>query len=54
VILEPSSSHSTLWLGDFTAAIDKRWQIDNGVVAVLTVAAGLNIEPADGVEHLVR
>jgi hypothetical protein len=42
-----------LWLGDFTAAIDKRWQIDNGIVAVLTVAIGLNIEPAEGVEHLV-
>jgi dual specificity phosphatase 12 len=54
VILESAHNHSTLWLGDFTAAIDKRWQIDNGLAAVLTVAAGLNIEPADGVEHLVN
>lgn len=35
---------STLWLGDFTAAIDKRWQNLHGIGAVLTVAHGLNIE----------
>lgn len=40
-------------LGDFYAALDKRWQRAQGIVAVLTVAEGLNIEPAGGLAHKV-
>ena len=32
-----------LYLGDFTSAIDQRWQKENNIRSVLTVAGGLNI-----------
>lgn len=42
-----------LYLGDFYAALDQRWQRSKGIVAVLTVAEGLNIEPEQGIAHKV-
>jgi ribosome-interacting GTPase 1 len=43
----------TLFLGDFYSALDKKWQYKNQIVAVLTVARDLNIDPAPGIAHKV-
>ena len=42
-----------LWLGDFYSALDRRWQKQNDIIAVLTVAQGLNIEPDHKICHMV-
>jgi hypothetical protein len=54
IILEADENHSFLWLGDLIAATDKNWLIENGFVAILTVAIDLQIEPTEGIEHLVK
>ena len=33
-----------LFLGDFTSALDRKWQQENNICHVLTVARGLNIK----------
>ncbi|CAD8102813.1 unnamed protein product [Paramecium primaurelia] len=53
VILENNLINGTLYLGDFYAALDKKWQQKHQLVAVLTVAKDLNIEPAQGIVHKV-
>jgi hypothetical protein len=40
--------------GDLIAATDKNWLIENGFMAILTVAIDLQIEPTEGIEHLAK
>ena len=53
VILEKTDSTGTLYLSDFSAAMEKNKLKREGVKTVLTVAIGLNIQynPASGIKH---
>lgn len=54
-ILEPEGNLGTLWLGDYTAAINQQLLKQKGIKTVLTVASGLNIKypPGSDIVHKV-
>ncbi|KAL4487889.1 hypothetical protein ABPG72_022749 [Tetrahymena utriculariae] len=52
-IVEENHDEGCLWLGDYTAAIDKRMLKEKGIKTVLTTASGLGVSylPSDGITH---
>lgn len=50
---DTSSGNGALWLGDYTAASDKRLLKEKNIKTVLTTASGLGISylPGDGIVH---